>query len=104
MKTISYKNTHYIVYDIQNGDKFTLSPTHPSIGDDDTVEIKKQDALERKNQLFLDKIISYDPIHNKEKIDFLCRILKDKKIIIKLMTEYGLSLDEIVKLAYKGII
>lgn len=104
MKTISYKNTHYIVCDIEHGDKFTLSPTQASIGDDDTVEIKKKNTLEKDIQSFLDKVVSYDPARNKEKMDFLYRILKDKKVIVKLITEYGLSLDEIVNLAYKGII
>jgi hypothetical protein len=47
MKTISYKNTHYVVFDINDGDKFTLSPTQASISDNDTIEVKKQNTVEQ---------------------------------------------------------
>lgn len=102
MKTISYKNTHYIVFNIEHGNKFTLSPTQASIGDDDTVEIKKQNTVEQEDQSLLDRISSYNAV-NKEKVDFLCRIVKDKRVIARLIG-YGLSLDSIVQMAYKGII
>ena len=99
MKTISYKNTHYIVFDIHDGDKFTLSPTQASIGDDNTVEVKKQNTVEQEDKSLLDRLSSY----NEEKLDFLCRIVKDKRVIARLI-RYGLSLDSIVQMAYKGII
>lgn len=102
MKTISYKNTHYIVFDIHEGDKFTLSPTQASIGDDNTVEVKKQNTVEQEAQSLLDRVSSYNAT-SKEQIDFLCRIVKDKRVIAKLI-RYGLSLDNIVQMAYKGIL
>lgn len=102
MKTISYKNTHYIVFDINDGAKFTLSPTYASIGNDDTVEIKKKNTVEQEAQSLLDRVSSYNAT-SKEQIDFLCRIVKDKRVIAKLI-RYGLSLDNIVQMAYKGIL
>jgi hypothetical protein len=102
MKTISYKNTHYVVFDINDGDKFTLSPTQASIGDDNTLEVKKQNTVEQEDKSLLDRLSSYNAA-NKEKLDFLCRIVKDKRVIARLI-RYGLSLDSIVQMAYKGII
>lgn len=102
MKTISYKNTHYVVFDINDGDKFTLSPTQASIGDNDTIEVKKQNTVEQEGQSLLDRISSYN-VANKEKIDFLCRIVKDKRVIVRLI-RYGFSLDNIIQMAYKGIL
>jgi hypothetical protein len=105
MKTISYKNTHYVVFDINDGDKFTLSPTQASISNDDTVKIKKQNSSDQedKDKLILDIISSYSA-SNKEKVDFLYRIVKDRGTIVKLIIEDELSFDEIMKLAYKGIL
>ena len=103
MKTISYKNTHYVVFDINDGDKFTLSPTQASVNDDDTVKIKKQNTTDQEDKLLLDTISSYSA-SNKEKVDFLYRIVKDRKTIVKLIMEDGLSFNEIMKLAYKGIL
>ena len=102
MKTISYKNTHYITFNIENGDKFTLSPTQASVGDDDTLEVKKQNTVEQEDKSLIDRVSSYNAA-NKEKLDFLCRIVKDKRVIARLI-RYGLSLDSIVQMAYKGII
>jgi hypothetical protein len=105
MKTITYKNTHYVVFDIKDGDKFTLSPTQASISNDDTVKIKKQNSSDQedKDKLILDTISSYSA-SNKEKMDFLYRIVKDRGTIVKLIIEDELSFDEIMKLAYKGIL
>lgn len=102
MKTISYKNTHYVVFDIHEGDKFTLSPTQACIGDDEKKEIKKEKTVEQEAQSLLDRVSSYNAT-NKEQIDFLCRIVKDKRVIARLI-RYGLSLDNIVQMAYKGIL
>lgn len=103
MKTISYKNTHYVVFDINDGDKFTLSPTQATIGDDSTVKNKKQNTTDEEYKLILDRISSYSA-SNKEKVDFLYRIVKDRGTIVKLIIEDELSFDEIMKLAYKGIL
>jgi hypothetical protein len=103
MKTITYKNTHYVVFDIKDGDKFTLSPTQASISNDDTVKIKKQNSSDQEDKLILDTISSYSA-SNKEKVDFLYRIVKDRGTIVKLIIEDELSFDEIMKLAYKGIL
>jgi len=103
MKTISYKNTHYVVFDIKDGDKFTLSPTQATIGDDGTLKNKKQNTSDQEDELLLETISSYSA-YNKEKIDFLCRIVKDRRTIVKLIIEDGFSFDEIMELAYKGIV
>jgi hypothetical protein len=103
MKTISYKNTHYLVFDIKDGDKLTLSPTQAIIGDEGTVKNKKQNTTDQEDKLILDTISSYSA-SNKEKVDFLYRIVKDRKTIVKLILEDELSFNEIMELAYKGIL
>lgn len=90
------------MFDIHDGDKFTLSPTQASIGDDNTVEVKKQNTLEHEDKSLLDRLSSYNAA-NKEKLDFLCCVVKDKRVIERLI-RHGLSLDSIVQMAYKGII